>query len=165
MSFAGTPPHSKGDRPRGPSALGDAMRGVSAFASRLSGGAARPGRPAVESGREGPARARADAPMRRGMRAREAYAADLDWAKLGAFGAGIALGALLGASTALLYAPQSGRATRAVIRKRARRLPNSAGDVWDDLGDELRSAARRSRRGLHRGVTRGRWRAADAIDA
>lgn len=81
-----------------------------------------------------------------------------------AFGAGIAVGALLGAGLALLLAPQSGRETREFIATRARRLPDDARDSWDDLGDELRSALRRRTRGLRRKVQHARWSAADAMD-
>ena len=164
MSFAGTPSRSPGDRPRGASTLGDAVRGVSSFASRFSSGR-RSGADRTED-RERHAREAASGPARRVAASRgESYSSDLDWGRLGAFGAGMAMGALLGAGAALLYAPQSGRATRAVIRKRARGLTATAGDAWDDLGRELRGAARRSRRGLTRGVTRSRWKAADLLDA
>jgi gas vesicle protein len=56
----------------------------------------------------------------------------------------------LGASAALLAAPQSGEETRAAIRSRARRVTKATGrrsqDAWEDLRDELRSAARSVRR-------------------
>lgn len=165
MSFAGTPSRSPGDRPGGASPLGDAVRGVTSFAARFSGGR-RPGTERTAEARERQAREAASGPARRVAAARgESYSSDLDWGRLGAFGAGIAIGALFGAGAALLYAPQSGRATRAVIRKRARGLTTSATDAWDDLGRELRGAARRSRRGVSRSVTRGRWKAADLLDA
>ena len=165
MSFAGTPSRSPSGRPRGTSTLGDAVRGVSSFAARLSGSASRRGATDLGAGRDAHTGAR-PAPARRSTRAElESSPSDLDWGHLGAFGAGIAIGALLGAGSALLYAPQSGHATRAVLRKRARYLTSSAGDAWEDLGRELRGAARRSRRGVQRGVTRGRWKAADVLDA
>jgi hypothetical protein len=164
MSFAGTPSRSPGDRPRGASPLGDAVRGVTSFASRFSSGR-RSGASRAEE-RERQARDAASGPARRVAANRgESYSSDLDWGRLGAFGAGIAVGALFGAGAALLYAPQSGQATRAVLRKRARGLTSSAGDAWDDLGRELRGAARRSRRGVTRGITRSRWKAADFLDA
>lgn len=164
MSFAGTPSRSPGDRPRGASPLGDAVRGVTSFASRLSSGG-RSGAGRAEA-RERQAREAASGPARRVAANRgESYSSDLDWGRLGAFGAGIAIGALFGAGAALLYAPRSGQATRAVIRKRARGLTSSATDAWDDLGRELRGAARRSRRGVTRGITRSRWKAADLLDA
>ena len=81
-----------------------------------------------------------------------------------AFGAGIAVGALIGAGLALLLAPQSGEATRAYISRSARRIPDHARDRWDDLGDELRMALRRRTRGMRRGVRNARWAAADAVE-
>ena len=89
----------------------------------------------------------------------------IDWARLGFFGLGIALGALLGSGTALLFAPESGQEARARLRRRARRLRGTAGDAWDDLRDELEWAARRGRKRVRRGMTRGGWMAEDAVDA
>lgn len=166
MSFAGTPSRSPGDRPRAATPLGDAVRGVSSVAARLSGiRGRRPGAGGSAEERDRYAREAASGPARRVAASRgESSASDLDWGRVGAFGAGLAIGVLLGASSALLYAPQSGRATRAVIRKRALGFTSTAEDAWDDLGRELRGAARRSRRGVTRGVTRGRWKAADLLD-
>lgn len=94
-----------------------------------------------------------------------------DWGRIGAFGAGIALGALIGAGAALLFAPQSGPELRRDIVLRARTAKLDARDAWDDLGDQLsmlRRAARRKirhqRRSARRSVTRGRWAVEDAID-
>jgi hypothetical protein len=63
-----------------------------------------------------------------------------DWNNIGLFTAGIAVGAILGAATALLFAPASGGETRHRI---ARRVRTSGGndDVWDDLAAELERAA------------------------
>jgi hypothetical protein len=87
-----------------------------------------------------------------------------DWVRVGMFGAGIAVGALLGAGAALLYAPTSGLETRTLLRGRARRAKLRAANRWDELGAELRSAARRNKRKLRRGVAKSRWRAADSLD-
>ena len=81
-----------------------------------------------------------------------------------AFGAGIAVGALLGAGLALLLAPQSGDATRAMITRGARRVPDRLRDSWDDLGDELRSALRRRGKRVRRGMREARWKAADVVE-
>ena len=93
-----------------------------------------------------------------------------DWARVGAFGAGIALGALIGAGAALLLAPQSGPELRRGLALRARSARLDARDAWDDLGDQLammRRAARRKlrhqRRGARRSMTRGRWAVEDAL--
>jgi hypothetical protein len=93
-----------------------------------------------------------------------AVAESRDWARVGMFGAGIAVGALLGAGAALLYAPQSGLEARTLLRGRARRATLRAANRWDELGAELRGAARRSKRRLRRGVAKSRWRAADSLD-
>ena len=63
-----------------------------------------------------------------------------DWNNIGLFTAGIAVGAILGAAVALLFAPASGDETRHSI---ARRVRNIRGDdeVWDELARELELAA------------------------
>ena len=100
----------------------------------------------------------------------EMYDEELDWGRVGLFGAGIALGALIGAGTALLLAPQSGAETRRSIALRARGMKYDAADAWDDLGEQLsllrraaRRKVRRKQRDAGRSVTRGRWAFEDAI--
>ena len=63
-----------------------------------------------------------------------------DWNNIGLFTAGIAIGAILGATVALLLAPASGGETRHSI---ARRVKNFRGDddIWDDLAEEFELAA------------------------
>jgi hypothetical protein len=63
-----------------------------------------------------------------------------DWNNIGLFTAGIALGAILGASIALLWAPASGDETRQRIGRRVRKLRGDD-DVWDELAEELELAA------------------------
>lgn len=63
-----------------------------------------------------------------------------DWNNIGLFTAGIALGAILGASVALLWAPASGDETRERIGRRVRRLGGDD-DIWDELAEELELAA------------------------
>lgn len=92
------------------------------------------------------------------------YEAETDWMRLGSFGAGLALGALLGAGVALLFAPQTGEETRELLGERARSFRGDAGESWDDLRDELRWLSRRGGRKLRRGATRGRWTAEDLLD-
>lgn len=62
-----------------------------------------------------------------------------DWNNIGLFASGIALGAVLGATAALLVAPASGRDTR---RRISRRLGRGDGEtsVWEELADELARA-------------------------
>ena len=55
------------------------------------------------------------------------------------FTAGIALGAILGATVALVWAPASGDETRDRIGRRVRKLSGND-DIWDELAEELRLA-------------------------
>lgn len=62
-----------------------------------------------------------------------------DWNAIGLFAAGIAVGAVLGASVALLLAPASGEETRHRIANKVRRRDDD--DIWDQLAAELDLAA------------------------
>src|SRR5215217_736828 len=66
------------------------------------------------------------------------------------FAAGIAVGVAIGASAALLFAPQSGLDTRQAIVRKGRRFGRHSRDTWDDLRDELRRVAHRGRRAIVR---------------
>ena len=87
----------------------------------------------------------------------------VDWEHVGLLGAGLLVGALVGAGAALLLAPQSGLETRTAIRRRARVARHRATDAWDELADELAAVARRGRRRARRALRRARWHASDAI--
>lgn len=63
-----------------------------------------------------------------------------DWTNIGLFTAGIAVGAILGATVALLWAPASGDETRHNIGRRVRKLRGDD-EVWDELAAELAFAA------------------------
>jgi hypothetical protein len=63
-----------------------------------------------------------------------------DWNNIGLFTAGIAVGAILGATVALLLAPASGDETRHSIARRVRNL-RGEDDIWDELAQELELAA------------------------
>ena len=63
-----------------------------------------------------------------------------DWNNIGLFTAGIAVGAILGATVALLLAPASGDETRHSISRRVRNLRGND-DAWDELAEELERAA------------------------
>ena len=63
-----------------------------------------------------------------------------DWDNIGLFTAGIAVGAILGATVALFLAPSSGEETRHRIGRRVRRFRGDD-DVWDELAEELELAA------------------------
>jgi len=58
------------------------------------------------------------------------------------FLAGLAIGALVGAGVALLFAPQSGSDTRRAVSRRAKHLAREARDQYDDVKDKLRRARR-----------------------
>ena len=77
---------------------------------------------------------------------------EIAWREIAIFAAGIAVGAMLGAGSALLLAPESGEETRAAIARRGRRVGRRAHDAWDDLRDELRFATRRGRRRVRRAL-------------
>ena len=64
-----------------------------------------------------------------------------DWNNIGLFTAGIAVGAILGAAVALLFAPASGEETRHSLRRRVGRDRDDYDDVWGELADELERAA------------------------
>jgi hypothetical protein len=87
----------------------------------------------------------------------------VDWQHVGLLGAGLLVGAVVGAGAALLFAPQSGEETRTIIRRQARNARHRASDAWSDLADELAAATRRGRRRARRAMRRARWRASDVI--
>jgi len=89
-------------------------------------------------------------------------AGDIDWRAVGLFGAGLTLGALLGAGTALLMAPATGFETRMRLARGARRAGRQAADRWESLEDRARLAARQGKKRLARRLTMARWRAQDA---
>jgi gas vesicle protein len=64
-----------------------------------------------------------------------------DWNNIGLFTAGIAVGAILGAAVALLFAPASGEETRHSLRRQVRRDRDEYDDVWGELAEELERAA------------------------
>jgi hypothetical protein len=88
----------------------------------------------------------------------------MTWRRLGALGAGVAIGVLVGAGIAMLTTPLTGEEARELIGETSRRARRQAVDRWDDLRLELRRAARRGRRAARRGATRGRWAYQDAMD-
>jgi gas vesicle protein len=62
------------------------------------------------------------------------------------FVAGLMFGAILGASLALLTAPQSGRKTRKRLVRAVSSARENAVDHWDDLTDEVQDAVRAGRK-------------------
>jgi gas vesicle protein len=67
------------------------------------------------------------------------------------FVAGLAMGAILGASIALLTAPQSGKRTRRGIVRAVEDARDTADDRWGETRGQLRRAARRGRYVVRRG--------------
>jgi gas vesicle protein len=59
--------------------------------------------------------------------------------QLTGFVMGLLLGAAIGATAALLTAPQSGRRTRRKLGRTASQLKRNTGDRWDDLADEVKT--------------------------
>lgn len=74
------------------------------------------------------------------------YSRDADWRLLAMVAAGIAAGAMIGASVALLTAPQSGAHTRLALTREFRRRRPWKTSPWEQLGEELQKAARRRNR-------------------
>ncbi|MEK7668667.1 MAG: YtxH domain-containing protein [Gemmatimonadota bacterium] len=62
------------------------------------------------------------------------------------FLAGLAIGALIGAGAALLFAPQSGADTRRAVSRRAKHLAREARDHYDEITEKLRRARRAKER-------------------
>ena len=117
--------------------------------------------PNAAAGRRAPTDDDDDPPVQRPRGS--SYRRSVDWEHVGLLGAGLLVGALVGASAALLLAPQSGRETRTAIRRRARFARHRASDAWTQLADELAAVARRGRRRARRAMRRARWRASDVI--
>lgn len=81
-------------------------------------------------------------------------------------------GALVGAVTALLLAPQSGEDTRAQLRDRAQRLREAAEDKLDDLQEAVESGYSRTKERVEVGLQKARksfderkGEARDTVDA
>jgi gas vesicle protein len=74
-------------------------------------------------------------------------------------------GALVGGALALLYAPQSGEATRRQIRRKARDLRDLAEDGLDELGERFEEGKERVRETVRERVDDVRDRAAEAAGA
>ena len=88
----------------------------------------------------------------------------MQWRQAAIFGAGVALGALVGAGAALLYAPQTGEEAREMLSRRAHQFRGRVGERIDDARGDLGWYMRRGRRKLRRGAERGRWASQDLAD-
>jgi hypothetical protein len=94
----------------------------------------------------------------------KSYSESMQWRHAALFGAGVALGALIGAGAALLYAPQSGEETREMLSERAHQFGGRMGERIGDARGDLGWYMRRGRRKLRRGAERGRWAGQDLAD-
>jgi YtxH-like protein len=92
------------------------------------------------------------------------YSESMQWRHAAIFGAGVALGALIGAGTALLYAPRSGEEMREMLSERAQKFGGRIGDRFGDARGDLGWYMHRGRRKLRRGAERGRWAGQDLAD-
>jgi gas vesicle protein len=87
-----------------------------------------------------------------------------DFQRASLLGAGLLIGAVLGASVALLLAPRTGAQTRTLLKRRASRVKHRAADALDTVTDEIRSAAHRGSREARRAMHRARKAALEALD-
>jgi hypothetical protein len=94
----------------------------------------------------------------------KSYSSDMQLKHAAIFGAGIAIGAMIGAGAALLLAPQSGEETRELLGERARDVRGRIGERFDDVRGDLNWYLRRGRRKFRRGAERGRWAGEDLAD-
>ena len=62
------------------------------------------------------------------------------------FVAGLLMGAVLGATIALLAAPDSGKKTRRKLMRAVSTARGEATERWDDLTDDVRSAVQAGRK-------------------
>jgi gas vesicle protein len=69
---------------------------------------------------------------------------------VGPVATGVALGLLVGAGVALLFAPQAGLDTRRDVSRGWRRVRRRGQDAWDDLRLELGHARRQLKRARRR---------------
>lgn len=71
----------------------------------------------------------------------EPFTETRDLGKMATVVAGVAVGALIGAGAALLFAPASGDDTRTAIKRRVRKLTRRERGVWKSLARALEEAA------------------------
>ncbi|HYC51219.1 MAG TPA: YtxH domain-containing protein [Gemmatimonadaceae bacterium] len=69
---------------------------------------------------------------------------------IGRTAAGVAVGLLVGAGIALMFAPQDGWESRRRLRRGLRRARHHGMDAWDELSAEFMKARRKLRRARRR---------------
>lgn len=134
------------------------MARTSDFSSSRPSGTAQRSRQSDLDSTDSPSSMASSRPMGR------SYSEDMRWRHAALFGAGVALGALIGAGAALLYAPQTGEEMRELLSERAHKFGGRIGDRLDDARGDLGWYMRRGRRKLRRGAERGRWAGEDLAD-
>jgi gas vesicle protein len=80
------------------------------------------------------------------------------------FAAGILLGLIMGASFALLFAPERGQKTRGRLRRRVKSLGEDAWEGIDKAGARTRKELLRRKRRLREELERVKDRAKEALD-
>ena len=80
------------------------------------------------------------------------------------FVAGILVGGLAGAATALLLAPQSGKRTRSQIQHKSLELREQASDRLDDAMDQAHSASQQITSNVQKQAKKIQQRGQDVID-
>ena len=61
----------------------------------------------------------------------------------GKFAAGVVLGALIGASLAILFAPKTGEETRRILKKKAKEYFDKGKEVIEDKKEEAKEAVKK----------------------
>ena len=92
------------------------------------------------------------------------YGREQDSDNSNGFTFGIIVGALIGASAALLLAPASGDETRRVLRRKAHRLSERGGHTLGHVAEDAERAARQLARRSRKAAVRARDAAEALID-
>lgn len=71
--------------------------------------------------------------------------------QIGVFASGLAVGALIGAAVALLFAPKSGAELRSQVSDSAKRFKRRAGEAYDGASDAAGEVIARGRRAFEAG--------------
>ena len=94
----------------------------------------------------------------------ENYNEEHDMQAVMGFVAGILIGGLAGAATALLLAPQSGKRTRSQIQHKSLELREQASDKFDDAMDQAQAATQQLSSNVQKQAKKIQHRGQDVID-